>query len=114
MALEDYESRKLQPIMNLDARYKPHLHFPWANRLVPDPAGLDAVVALSEASADAGCKRFVPGIGAARPLRHRPRADLNSINGGGQCVSEPFNETGAAHAPLATGGILPAQHTLHP
>ena len=62
-----------------------------------------AWVALSEASIEAGCMRFVPGKDAARPMRHRPRADPNSLNGGGQCVVEPFDEDGAAFAALATG-----------
>ena len=62
-----------------------------------------AWVALSEASVEAGCMRFVLAKAAARPMRHRPRADPNSINGGGQCVIEPFDDTDAPFAALATG-----------
>ncbi len=66
---------------------------------------ITAWVALSEASVEAGCMRFVPGKGEARPMRHRSRADPNSINGGGQCVIEPFDEGAAVYAPLATGAF---------
>ena len=148
-ALEAFEGQTGQSISLLDERFKPHVRFPWANRLVREPTILDAIervigpdilvwtatffvkepqsdavtlwhqdwtffglrphehvtawIALSEASVEAGCMRFVPGKDAARPMRHRPKADPNSMNGGGQCVTEPFDPAGATHAALATG-----------
>ncbi|MGI9405847.1 MAG: phytanoyl-CoA dioxygenase family protein, partial [Hyphomicrobiaceae bacterium] len=148
-ALEAFESRAGDSISILDERFKPHVRFPWADRLVREPAILDVVeqvigpdilvwmgtffvkeshadavtlwhqdwtffglrphehvtawVALSEASVEAGCMRFIPGKSAARPMRHRPRVDPNSINGGGQCVIEPFDDADAKYAALVTG-----------
>src|SRR5215470_14040958 len=137
-ALEAYEHEHGKSIAELTGRYKSHTLFPWANRLVREPAILDAVedligpdilvwtstfwvkepgtpsitawhqdwtffglrphehvtawVALSRASREAGCVQFVSSQGAARELRHSPRADPNSINGGGQRIAEPFED----------------------
>jgi hypothetical protein len=153
-ALEAYERAQGTSITGMTARYKSHTLFPWANRLVREPAILDAVedligadilvwtstffvkepktpaitawhqdwtffglrphehvtawVALSSASVEAGCMRFVPGQGAAREMRHTLRADPNSINGGGQKIGEPFDESRAVH-----GALRPGEFSLH-
>lgn len=69
---------------------------------------ITAWVALSNASEEAGCMQFIPAEGAAREMRHQPRADPNSINGGGQRIVEPFDESTAAYATLH-----PGQFSLH-
>lgn len=155
--LEAYEREQGRPITAMDARYKSHILFPWANELVRRPEILDAVedaigpdilvwtstffvkepntpavtlwhqdwtffglrphehitawVALSNASEAAGCMQMVPEAGQGRPMRHRPRADPNSINGGGQRVVEPFDEAKAVHAALRPGEFS-LHHTL--
>lgn len=155
--LEGYEREQGKPITQLDARYKSHTLFPWSNKLVRDPAILDAVedvigpdilvwtstffvkepntpavtlwhqdwtffglrphehvtawVALSNASEAAGCMQLVPEEGQGREMRHQPRADPNSINGGGQRVVEPFAEEKAVHAALRPGEFS-LHHTL--
>jgi len=70
-----------------------------------------AWVALSNASEEAGCMQFVPEEGQGREMRHKPRADPNSINGGGQRVVDPFAEEKAVHASLRPGEFS-LHHTL--
>lgn len=70
-----------------------------------------AWVALSQASEEAGCMRFVPEDSQGREMLHQPRADPNSINGGGQRVVEPFAEEKAVPAPLRPGEFS-LHHTL--
>jgi len=147
--LERFEERVGRPVSETIERYKPHVRFPWANRLVREPAVLDVIeeligpniliwmgtffikgphtdavtlwhqdwtffglrphehvtawISLSDASVEAGCMRFIPANGAARPMRHRPRVTPDSLNGGGQQVIEPFDESLAVHAPLSAG-----------
>jgi len=67
-----------------------------------------AWVALSIASQQAGCMHFVPAQRAAREMRHSPRSDANSINGGGQRIAEPFDDSVAVN-----GGLAPGQFSLH-
>jgi hypothetical protein len=49
-----------------------------------------AWVALSNATAEAGCMEVVSSRGAPRQLRHAALGLANSINGGGQAIIEPF------------------------
>src|SRR6266849_5908065 len=52
-----------------------------------------AWVALSEASAEAGCMEVASSRGAARPLFSAAVGLAHSINGGGQAIVEPFDES---------------------
>src|SRR5215471_10487275 len=67
-----------------------------------------AWVALSSASCEAGCMQFVSSQGAARELRHSPRADPKSINGGGQRIAEPFED-----GRVVDGALEPGEFSLH-
>ncbi|MGE3623205.1 MAG: phytanoyl-CoA dioxygenase family protein [Bdellovibrionales bacterium] len=70
-----------------------------------------AWVAITNASAEAGCMQFIPEQGAARQYKHKANADPRSINGGGQAVSEPFDEHSAVTAQLRPGDFS-MHHTL--
>ncbi len=68
-------------------------------------------VAITEASAEAGCMQFLSAKGAPRQYRHRANADPKSINGGGQTVSEPLDTSGPVTASLRPGEFS-MHHTL--
>lgn len=70
-----------------------------------------AWVALSEAGTQAGCMEVVSSKGAPRQLRHAALGLEHSINGGGQAIVEPFDETGAVMMALAAGEFS-LHHTL--
>ena len=70
-----------------------------------------AWVALSNASQDAGCMRFVPAKGNLREMRHAPRASEHSVNDAGQRIVEPIAEDEAVPGPL-TPGEFSLHHTL--
>ena len=70
-----------------------------------------AWVALSDASAEAGCMEVVSSQGAPRQLRHAALGLEHSINGGGQAVVEPFDEGGGEMMALAAGQFS-LHHTL--
>jgi len=70
-----------------------------------------AWIALSNASSDAGCMRFVPAAGDLREMRHMPRADDHSINDANQRVVEPIDESAAVAGEL-TPGAFSLHHTL--
>ena len=72
-----------------------------------------AWVALSEASAEAGCMEVVSSQGAPRQLHHAALGLANSINGGGQAIVERFFEGGGAMMALAAGQFS-LHHTLCP
>jgi hypothetical protein len=70
-----------------------------------------AWVALSEASAEAGCMEFIPGSHRWGQLRHGPDFVPGSINAGGQSISQTLDTTRTALAPLQAGQ-LSLHHTL--
>ena len=72
---------------------------------------ITAWIALSEASETAGCMEFVPEGGAARLFQHKANADPNSINGGGQTISERFNKGNTVRGRLRMGEFS-LHHTL--
>lgn len=82
-----------------------------------------AWVALSEASATAGCMTFLSHHGAhhgehdgaagdaPRLLRHKTKAQANSINGAGQSIVDAFDDGSAVRATLRVGEFS-LHHTL--
>ncbi len=70
-----------------------------------------AWVALSEASVEAGCMRFIPGSHNRGQMRHGPEVVPGSINAGGQTIAGKIDDTGARLAPVGTGQIS-LHHTL--
>ncbi len=90
-----------QTIWHQDAAYfglRPHLH-------------VTAWLALSEASEEAGCMRFVPGAGNGGLLRHIANAAPNSINSAGQRTAADFQTEDAVPVPLSPGEFS-IHHTL--
>ena len=72
---------------------------------------ITAWVALSDASESSGCMEFVPEDGAARLYQHKANADPNSINGGGQTISERFDKGHTVRGRLKMGEFS-LHHTL--
>jgi non-haem Fe2+, alpha-ketoglutarate-dependent halogenase len=70
-----------------------------------------AWVALTEASAEAGCMEVISSQGKPRQLRHAALGLEHSINGGGQAIVEPFDEYGAVAMALHAGEFS-LHHTL--
>lgn len=70
-----------------------------------------AWVALSDASADAGCMEVVSSRGAPRQLSHAALGLPNSINGGGQAIVDRFDERGGTMMELPAGSFS-LHHTL--
>ncbi len=70
-----------------------------------------AWVALSEAGAEAGCMEVVSSQGRPRQMQHAALRLENSINGAGQAIVEPFEESGAAMMELPAGSFS-LHHTL--
>jgi len=70
-----------------------------------------AWVALSDASAEAGCMEVVSSEGAPRQMHHGALGLQHSINGGGQAIVEPIDPTGAAMMKLPAGSFS-LHHTL--
>lgn len=70
-----------------------------------------AWLALSDASVEAGCMRFLPGSQRRGQRRHVAGAVAGSINAGAQMLGEAVDATGAVHAPL-TAGQFSLHHTL--
>jgi non-heme Fe2+,alpha-ketoglutarate-dependent halogenase len=70
-----------------------------------------AWVALSEASAEAGCMEVVSSQGAPRQFVHAALGLANSINGGGQAIVEEFNEGHTTMMALDAGSFS-LHHTL--
>jgi non-haem Fe2+, alpha-ketoglutarate-dependent halogenase len=70
-----------------------------------------AWVALTEASAEAGCMEVISSQGKPRQLRHAALGLEHSINGGGQAIVEPFDEYGAVVMALHAGEFS-LHHTL--
>ncbi|MYE01442.1 MAG: phytanoyl-CoA dioxygenase family protein [Alphaproteobacteria bacterium] len=90
-----------QTIWHQDATYfglRPHRH-------------VTAWLALSEASEEAGCMRFVPGTNRGGLLRHIANAAPNSINSAGQRTEVDFEPADAVPVPLKPGQFS-IHHTL--
>ncbi|MPZ44359.1 MAG: phytanoyl-CoA dioxygenase family protein [Betaproteobacteria bacterium] len=72
-----------------------------------------AWVALSDASREAGCMEVLSSQGAPRQRHHAAARLANSINGAGQLIVEPLDETKAVAMTLRAGE-LSLHHTLCP
>ena len=72
-----------------------------------------AWVALTDASSEAGCMDVVSARGAPRQYYHAAARLDNSINGAGQVIAEPLDESGAVAMELKAGQ-LSLHHTLCP
>jgi hypothetical protein len=70
-----------------------------------------AWVALTDATAEAGCMEVVSSRGGPRQLRHAALRLADSINGGGQAIIEEFDQQGAVAMELPAGN-LSLHHTL--
>ena len=70
-----------------------------------------AWVALSEASAEAGCMEVASSEGRPRQLHHAALGLAHSINGGGQAIVEAFDETRTTMMALDAGSFS-LHHTL--
>jgi non-haem Fe2+, alpha-ketoglutarate-dependent halogenase len=70
-----------------------------------------AWVALSEASAEAGCMEVASSRGAPRQLSHAALGLAHSINGGGQAIVEEFDENNTTMMALDAGSFS-LHHTL--
>jgi ectoine hydroxylase-related dioxygenase (phytanoyl-CoA dioxygenase family) len=79
--------------------------------LMPKDRHVTAWVALSDASAEAGCMEVVSSEGRPRQMRHAALRLANSINGAGQAIVEPLDESGAAMMELEAGSFS-LHHTL--
>ena len=79
--------------------------------LAPNDQHVTAWIALSDASAEAGCMEVVSSEGRPRQMRHAALGLANSINGAGQAIVEPFDEGGAAMMELPAGSFS-LHHTL--
>ena len=90
-----------QTIWHQDATHfglRPHLH-------------VTAWLALSEASEEAGCMRFMPGTNRDGMMRHITNAAPNSINSAGQRTVADFPTEDAVPVPLSPGEFS-IHHTL--
>jgi non-heme Fe2+,alpha-ketoglutarate-dependent halogenase len=72
---------------------------------------VSAWIALSPASLESGCMRFVPGSHTCGQLDHRAHADSKILNTGGQQLTDAIERDTAKAAPLATGQFS-LHHTL--
>jgi non-haem Fe2+, alpha-ketoglutarate-dependent halogenase len=70
-----------------------------------------AWVALSDATAEAGCMEVVSSRGAARQMHHAALGLKDSINGGGQAVVEEFDQGDTAMMAVPAGSFS-LHHTL--
>ena len=64
-----------------------------------------AWVALTDATAEAGCMEVVSSRGGPRQLRHAALGLADSINGGGQAIIEEFDQKGAVAMELPAGSF---------
>jgi non-heme Fe2+,alpha-ketoglutarate-dependent halogenase len=79
--------------------------------LTPNDQHVTAWVALSDAGSKAGCMEVVSSQGRPRQMRHAALRLEHSINGAGQAIVEPFEESGAAMMELEAGSFS-LHHTL--
>jgi ectoine hydroxylase-related dioxygenase (phytanoyl-CoA dioxygenase family) len=70
-----------------------------------------AWVALSDASEQAGCMEVLSARGAPRQHKHAALRLAHSINGGGQAIVDPLDETGIVAMALPAGSFS-LHHTL--
>ncbi len=70
-----------------------------------------AWIALSDASAEAGCMEVLSEQGTPRQMRHAALRLANSINGGGQAITETLDEAAVATMALPAGSFS-LHHTL--
>jgi non-heme Fe2+,alpha-ketoglutarate-dependent halogenase len=70
-----------------------------------------AWVALTDATAEAGCMEVLSSRGSPRQLRHAALGLANSINGGGQAIVESFDEDELLAMELPPGNFS-LHHTL--
>ena len=64
-----------------------------------------AWIALTDASAAAGCMEMVSFNGRPQQLRHTSRVIENSVNRGSQVIIEPFDDSKPVALPLAAGSF---------
>ncbi len=69
------------------------------------PDLIAAWLALSEASVEAGCMRFVAGSHRGGQLRHAADSVAASVNAGSQSIAEGFDAGEPAYAPLRAGQV---------
>ncbi len=62
-------------------------------------------IALSDASVEAGCMRFLPGSHRWGQLRHAAQTVASSVNAGAQSIAEGFDQGTPVHAPLKAGEV---------
>ena len=73
--------------------------------LVPNDQHVTAWVALSDASAEAGCMEVASSQGRPRQMHHAALRLANSINGAGQAIVEPVDQSGTAMMELSAGSF---------
>jgi non-heme Fe2+,alpha-ketoglutarate-dependent halogenase len=79
--------------------------------LIPNDQHVTAWVALSDASAEAGCMEVASSQGHPQQMRHAALRLANSINGAGQAIVEPFEQNSTAMMELPAG-TFSLHHTL--
>ena len=79
--------------------------------LVPNDQHVTAWIALSDASAEAGCMEVASSQGHPRQMHHAALRLANSINGAGQAIVEPFEPGSGAMMELPAGSFS-LHHTL--
>jgi non-heme Fe2+,alpha-ketoglutarate-dependent halogenase len=79
--------------------------------LVPNDQHVTAWIALSDATAEAGCMEVASSQGRPRQMRHAALRLANSINGAGQAIVEPIEQSGTAMMELPAGSFS-LHHTL--
>jgi non-heme Fe2+,alpha-ketoglutarate-dependent halogenase len=79
--------------------------------IVPNDQHVTAWVALADATAEAGCMEVVSSEGRPQQMRHAALRLANSINGAGQAIVEPFEQSGTAMMELPAGSFS-LHHTL--
>jgi non-haem Fe2+, alpha-ketoglutarate-dependent halogenase len=72
---------------------------------------VSAWIALSPATLESGCMRFVPGSQKHGQLDHRAHADAKILNTGGQQLTSAYDRDSTVATPLATGEFS-LHHTL--
>ena len=79
--------------------------------LMPNDQHVTAWVALTDASAEAGCMEVASTQGRPQQMRHAALRLANSINGAGQAIVEPFEQNSTAMMELPAGSFS-LHHTL--
>jgi hypothetical protein len=79
--------------------------------IIPNDQHVTAWVALTDATSEAGCMEVVSSQGQPRQMRHAALRLANSINGAGQAIVEPFEQSGGAMMELPAGSFS-LHHTL--